>query len=83
MAFHTAMSVMVFESARVKGKRFLFPVCIVFHAVLDIPAVLYQRQVIPLYAVYPIIIVITAAAVYFAVKSYRRTKAVCAEEETA
>lgn len=82
MTFHTAMSVMVFESARVKGKGFLFPVCIAFHAVVDIPAVLYQRQVIPLYAVYPIIIIITAAAVYFAVKSYRRTKAVCAEEET-
>ena len=83
ITFHTAMSVMVFESARVKGKGFLFPVCIVFHAVLDIPAALYQRQVIPLYAVYPIIIVITAAAVYFAVRSYKRTKKLCTEEETA
>lgn len=83
MTFHTAMSVIVFESARGNGKGLLFPACILFHAALDIPAVLYQREVIPLYALYPIITVITAAAVWFAVKSYKRTKAVCTEEETA
>ncbi|MBP0956825.1 MAG: YhfC family intramembrane metalloprotease [Oscillospiraceae bacterium] len=83
MTFHTAMSVMVFESARVKGKGYLYPVCILFHAVLDVAPALYQRQAIPMPAVYFPMILITAAAVYFAVKSYRRTKAVCAEEETA
>ncbi|MGN1107376.1 MAG: YhfC family intramembrane metalloprotease [Huintestinicola sp.] len=80
MTFHTTMSVIVFESARVKGKGFLYPVCILWHAVLDVAPALYQRQVIPLPAVYFPMILITAAVVYFAVKSYRRTMAVCAEE---
>ena len=83
MTFHTAMSVMVFESARIKGKEFLFPVCIVFHAALDVPACLYQKGIIPLIAVYPIIAVLTAAAVFCAVKSYKKTKSVCTEEDKA
>lgn len=75
MTFHTAMSVMVFEAARVKGRGWLFPVCILCHAVLNVPAAMYQRQVISLYAVYPIMAALTGAAVYFAGKSYRRTAA--------
>lgn len=83
MTLHTALSVIVFESARVKGKGYLYPVCILLHAVFDVAPALYQRQAIPMPAVYISIILFTAVAVYFAVKSYRRTKAVCAEEETA
>lgn len=75
MTFHTAMSVMVFEAARVKGRGGLFPICILCHAVLDIPAAMYQRQVISPYAVYPIMAALTGAAVYFAVRSYKRTDA--------
>lgn len=83
MTFHTAMSVMVFESARVKGKGWLFPACIVFHAALDVPAALYQMSIIPLIAVYPIIAILTAAAVFFAVRSYRRIRDALGEESAA
>lgn len=75
MTFHTAASVIVFESASVKGKTYLYPVCILIHALIDVPAALYQRGVMPLYAVYPFLIAGTAAAVYFAVRSYKRVKA--------
>lgn len=79
MTFHTAMSIMVFEGAKVKGKGFLYPVCILFHAVLDVAPALYQRQAIPMPAVYFFMILFTAAAVYFAVRSYRRMKEACTE----
>ena len=82
MTFHTAMSVIVFESARVKEKLWLFPVSILLHAVCDLPAALYQRQVIPMWAVYPIMAVITAGIVWFAVRSFGRARVLCGEKGT-
>ncbi|MCI7767609.1 MAG: YhfC family intramembrane metalloprotease [Oscillospiraceae bacterium] len=83
MTFHTAMSVMVFESARVKGRGFMYPVCILFHAVLDVAPALYQRQAIPMPAVYILMTIFTAAAVFCAVRSYRRIREASGEETTA
>ena len=80
MTFHTAMSVIVFESARVKGKLWLFPASILLHAVCDLPAALYQRQVIPMWAVYPIMAVITAGIVWLAVRSFGRTRELCGKK---
>ena len=79
ITFHTAASVMVFEAARVREKRFLYPLCILLHALLNVPAALYQRGVLTMGMIYPIMIVITAAVVFLAVRSYRRTAAVSAE----
>ncbi len=79
LVFHTAASVMVFEAARVREKRFLYPLCILLHALLNVPAALYQRGVLTMGMIYPIMIVITAAVVFLAVRSYRRTAAVSAE----
>lgn len=80
VTFHTAMSVMVFEGARVKGNGWLFPVCILCHAALDIPAALYQKQVISLYTAYIFMAIMTAAAVLFAVRSYKSTHRAFAED---
>ncbi len=80
MTFHTAMSVIVFESARVKERLWLFPVSILLHAVSDLPAALYQRQVIPIWAVYPIMAVITAGIVWLAVRSFGRTRELCGKK---
>lgn len=74
ITFHTAVSVIVFESARIKGKAFLFPVCIILHALVDVPAALYQYGVLPLGATYPIMIIFTAVIVYFAARSYKRVR---------
>ncbi|MGN0641614.1 MAG: YhfC family intramembrane metalloprotease [Huintestinicola sp.] len=71
MTFHTAISVIVFESAKVKGRSWLFPVCILVHALLDVPAALYQRQAIPAAVTYLVMAVFTAAVVYMAYRSYK------------
>lgn len=70
MTFHTAVSVIVFESAKVKGRAWLFPVCILIHALLDVPAALYQCGAIPLYIVYPVMVVFTGAVVYGAYRTF-------------
>ncbi len=72
MTFHTAISVIVFESARTNGRAWLFPVCVFLHTVLDIPVAMYQRQVISEFALYSFISVITGIVVVLAVSSYRR-----------
>lgn len=73
MIFHTAISVLVFEGTREKGKFWLFPVCILLHALLDVPAALFQRGAFQSMTVlYALTALITAAVVYCAVRSYRR-----------
>lgn len=72
IVFHIALSVLVFESARIKDRAWLYPVCILVHAACDIPAAMYQRGLLGLLAVYAIMTALTAAAVVFAVKSYKK-----------
>lgn len=48
-----------------------------------VSAALYQKSVIPLIAVYPIIAVLTAAAVFCSVRSYRRIRETSGEESAA
>ncbi len=72
MALHVALSVLVFEGARVKGRAWLYPVCILVHAACDVPAVMYQRGILGLAAVYAVMTVLTAAASVFAARSYKR-----------
>lgn len=74
ISFHTAVSVMVFESARIKGRVWLFTVCILLHALVDVPAALYQCGALPIAAVYLVITVLTAGTVYAAARSYKRIK---------
>ncbi len=74
MTFHTAISVMVFESARIRKRIWLYPVCILIHALLDAPAALYQRGIISLAVVYPMMIIYTGIVVFAAIRSFRRIK---------
>ena len=45
IVIHVSLSVIVF-TAVTTGRKYLYPVAIVLHALVDVPAVLYQRQVI-------------------------------------
>lgn len=67
---HVALSVLVFEGAR--GRTWLFPVCILVHAACDVPAVMYQRGILGLAAVYAIMTALTAATAVLAARSYKR-----------
>ena len=46
MIFHVAMSLFVFTSAAKQGKKYLYPVAILLHTLLNIPAGLYQKGII-------------------------------------
>lgn len=71
--FHIALSVLVFFAAQRPGKWYFYPLAVFAHMFLDIFAVMYQRGMIKNLAVMElIIIVITAAAVYFAYRIYQR-----------
>lgn len=74
MTFHTAISVLVFEAARVKGRVWLYPAAILLHALLDVPAALYQRQVVGLPVCYVIMTIFTGIMVFSAVCSFKRMR---------
>lgn len=66
LVLHTALSVVVFESARKKGKLWLFPAAILLHAAMDVPAALYQRAVLPLWLGEVLIVLVALAVAVFA-----------------
>lgn len=45
IVIHVSLSVIVFAGVTT-GRKYIYPVAIVLHAIVDVPAVLYQRQVI-------------------------------------
>lgn len=69
MVLHVSLSVLVMEAVMVKGRMWLYPAAIVIHALMDVPAVLYQCGVIPLIVCEMIMTVFTAV---WAVVAYRR-----------
>lgn len=72
VCFHIALSVFVFMAAKRPGKLYFYPVAILLHAFLDVFVVLYQKGVITgIFILEIIIIVITAAAAYFAYRLYQ------------
>lgn len=72
MTFHTAASVVVFVSVKIKGKIWLFPTAILLHALMDLPAALYQRGVIGNIVIAEILMaVFTALTVVLAYKMYK------------
>lgn len=51
MAFHIAMSVLVFHAVRTPRKKWLFPLAILLHAIFNFPAAFYQAGVLPVVVV--------------------------------
>ena len=51
IGLHVALSCFVFLAARDGTKRLWFPFAIALHAIVDMPAALYQRGMLPLWAV--------------------------------
>lgn len=74
--FHIALSVIVFIAAKRAGKWYFYPLAIFLHAFLDVFAVLYQKGVIPsLILTEVLIVIISAATVFFAYKLYQKDMA--------
>ena len=49
--FHIALSVFVFVAVRNRAQRSWFPFAIALHAIVDMPAALYQKGMLPMWAV--------------------------------
>ena len=74
MTLHTALSVLVFESAHTKGRLWLYPAAVLMHAAMDVPAVLCQRGLIPLWLCECLAAVVAAAAAVWARRLYKGMK---------
>lgn len=78
---HTALSVIVFASIKMKGKLWLYPAAIVLHALFDVPAALYQRGVITGIAVTELLLLAAdIVLVLITIKIYKAMKAELAEK---
>ena len=72
VAFHIALSVLVFQAAKRPGKFYLYPVAILLHAGLDSIAVLYQRGVVPSLLLTEILVgAMTVVVCFFVARAYR------------
>ena len=65
MVFHVCMSVVVYKAVSQRGKLWLYPLAVLLHALLDVPAVLFQTGVITgIPAVHVIMTVFVAVVVF-------------------
>ena len=74
MTLHVSLSVWVFRAAKEKGKLWLYPAAILAHAIADLPAVLGQKQIIPIWAIYVIMAILDVIFVCITVKIYKSMK---------
>lgn len=74
MTLHISLSVLVFESARTKGRLWLYPAAVLMHAAMDTPAGLYQQAVIPLWACEALMAAVAAITAVWAVILYKGMK---------
>lgn len=76
MVVHTSLSVIVFASIKMKGKLWLYPAAVVLHAIFDVPAALYQREVITNMAVTELLLLAAdIVLVLITIKIYKAMKA--------
>lgn len=75
MVLHVSLSVLVMESVMIKGRAWLYPAAIIIHALMDVPAVLYQCGAIPITVCEVIMTVFTAVWAVIAYKRYKFLKA--------
>ncbi len=69
MMIHISLSMIVFCGARIKGKGYMYPLAILLHALIDVPAAMYQKGVITNIVVFEICFF--AASAVMLVLAYR------------
>lgn len=72
MLFHIGASVLVFAAAKDKRFGLLYPAAIVLHAVMDIPAALYQRGILSIGVTEAIIAAFSLVVCFVAGKIYKK-----------
>lgn len=71
LILQVSLSVLVMEAVMVKGRIWLYPAAIVIHALMDVPAALYQCGVIPVIVCELIMAAFTAVWAVIAYKRYK------------
>ncbi len=71
---HIMLSVLVFAAAHNIKLLWLYPASIGIHALVDVPAALFQCGVIPIWAAYIVMIVIMAIMTPFVIRLYKSMK---------
>lgn len=71
---HIAFSVFVFAAASRKGKLWMYPASVVGHALVDVFAALYQKNIVPLAVVEIWLAVCAVVLGYLAVRVYKSMK---------
>lgn len=72
MLLHISLSVLVFLSAKNKSKFYFFPIAVVLHALMDIPAALYQSGSLSLTVVELLIAAISIGCALLAHRIYKK-----------
>lgn len=65
MTFHICLSVVVYKAVSQRGKIWLYPLAVLLHAVLDVPAMLYQLGILTSIPAVHIAMTVVVAAVVF------------------
>lgn len=74
MTLHVSLSVWVFRAAKEKGKLWLYPAAILAHAIADIPAVLGQKNLIPIWLIYTLMAIIGIVVICLTYRCYKSMK---------
>lgn len=74
LVFHIALSVLVYHSVHITGKKWLFPVSILLHAALALFVGLYQAAVLPLIVTETMGMIFTVLVVFWAYRIYTANK---------
>ncbi len=74
VAIHIMLSVTVFAAARSKKRLWLFPASILLHALIDVPAALYQCGVMPLWVAYIPMTALLIIMAPFVIRLYKSMK---------
>lgn len=72
ITLHTALSVIMFGTLR--GKMRYYPICILIHALADVPSAMYQVGLMPLPLTYVFLFISIPLTVWFAVRQYKKYK---------
>ena len=75
IVLHISLSVFVFASVREKSLSYLFSAAIFIHTLFDFSVVLYQAEIISLWAMEAVFAVFAAAVAYAASRIYKKLRA--------
>ena len=82
LSVHVGLSMLMFKAVKEKGKLWLYPVCILLHALVDAPAALYQLGIIrSVFAVEGWCLVMAVVLVWFGYKALFKGVPESVEEE--